>query len=144
MFECDIAHRRSVAVLCMLYKIRCNPIHAPSSWCSTCVVCASAGYTRCSFRTSVYLLCGHRRSRASHYRTTFIPFFVSLLNDLADPVFDGVELAGFKSRANVFLLALAAPSMFVFYYFSISLLSAYRLVLWGWGLWPDRVYMNLF
>ena len=26
MFECDIAHRRSVAVLCMLYKIRCNPV----------------------------------------------------------------------------------------------------------------------
>ena len=28
MFECDIAHRRSVAALCMLYKIRCNPMHS--------------------------------------------------------------------------------------------------------------------
>ena len=27
VFECDIAHRRSVAILCMLYKIRCNPVH---------------------------------------------------------------------------------------------------------------------
>ena len=27
VFERDIAHRRSVAVLCMLYKIRCNPMH---------------------------------------------------------------------------------------------------------------------
>ena len=27
VFECDIAHRRSVAILCMLYKIRCNPMH---------------------------------------------------------------------------------------------------------------------
>ena len=27
VFECDIAHRRSVAVLCMLYKIRCNEMH---------------------------------------------------------------------------------------------------------------------
>ena len=26
MFECDISHRRSVAVLCMMYKIRCNPV----------------------------------------------------------------------------------------------------------------------
>ena len=26
VFECDISHRRSVAVLCMLYKIRCNPV----------------------------------------------------------------------------------------------------------------------
>ena len=27
VFVCDIAHRRSVAVLCMLYKTRCNPMH---------------------------------------------------------------------------------------------------------------------
>ena len=27
VFECDISHRRSVVVLCMLYKIRCNPVH---------------------------------------------------------------------------------------------------------------------
>ena len=27
MFECDLAHRRSVAVLCMLYKIRCNTMN---------------------------------------------------------------------------------------------------------------------
>ena len=25
--NCDLSHRRSVAVLCMLYKIRCNPKH---------------------------------------------------------------------------------------------------------------------
>ena len=35
----------------------------------------------------------------------FRPLSVSLWNDLADPVFDGVGLAGFKSRANAFLLA---------------------------------------
>ena len=28
VFECDIAHHWSVAVLCMLYKIRCNLMHA--------------------------------------------------------------------------------------------------------------------
>ena len=27
VFEYDIAHRRSAAVLCKLYKIRCNPMH---------------------------------------------------------------------------------------------------------------------
>ena len=46
-------------------------------------------------------------------------------------VFDGVGVAGFKSRANVFLLAYAALSLLVFYYFSLSLLSVYRLVLWA-------------
>ena len=30
VFECNISHRRSVAVLCMLYKIRCNLVHPPS------------------------------------------------------------------------------------------------------------------
>ena len=28
VFQCDISHRRSVAVLCTLYKIRCNPVHS--------------------------------------------------------------------------------------------------------------------
>ena len=27
VFECDIAHRRSMAVLRVLYKIRCNSVH---------------------------------------------------------------------------------------------------------------------
>ena len=27
VFDCDNAHRRSVAVICMLYKSRCNPIN---------------------------------------------------------------------------------------------------------------------
>ena len=27
VLECNIAHRRSVAALCLLYKIRCNALH---------------------------------------------------------------------------------------------------------------------
>ena len=27
VFECDVAHRRAVAVLCMLYKVRCYQVH---------------------------------------------------------------------------------------------------------------------
>ena len=27
LFEWDVAHRRSVAILCMLYNSRCNPVH---------------------------------------------------------------------------------------------------------------------
>ena len=45
------------------------------------------------------------RYRTSKYRRTFVPLSVSILNDLSDPVFDGVGLVGFKSRANTFLLA---------------------------------------
>ena len=41
----------------------------------------------------------------------FVPLSVSLWNHIVDPVFDGVGLAGFKSRANAFLLAYAALSL---------------------------------
>ena len=51
------------------------------------------------------------RCRTTQYRGTFIPLSVSL-NDLGDPVFDGVGLAGFKSRANAFLLALLLATLF--------------------------------
>ena len=45
------------------------------------------------------------RCRTLQYPRTFIHLSVSLWNDLSDPVFDGVGPAGFKSRANAFLLA---------------------------------------
>ena len=39
------------------------------------------------------------RCRTSQYRRTFfIPLSVYLWNDLSDPVFDGVGLAGFRRR----------------------------------------------
>ena len=43
--------------------------------------------------------------RTLQYRRTFVPLSVSLCNDLADPVFDGVGLVGLNSKANAFLLA---------------------------------------
>ena len=42
------------------------------------------------------------RWRTSQYRRSFILLSVSLCNYPADPVFDGVGLAGFKSRGNLF------------------------------------------
>ena len=50
------------------------------------------------------LLYGARPVPYVAVRVTFIPLLVSLMNDLGDPVID-VGLAGFKSRANAFLLA---------------------------------------
>ena len=45
------------------------------------------------------------RYRTSQNSRPFIPFSVSQWNNLSDSVFDGVGLAGFKSRAYVSLLA---------------------------------------
>ena len=99
---CDIDHRRSVAVLCILYKIRLNPVHPlngalPGPYVPVLVTRGA--------------LDGHQytyvppRCRTSQYRMTFIPVSVYHWNDLANPVFDGVGLTGFKSSANAFLLA---------------------------------------
>ena len=50
---------------------------------------------------------------------------MSLFTDLSDPVFDGVGLAGFKSRVNAFLLARSALSL-------VSLLFYLLLPYMGW------------
>ena len=100
--ECDLAHHRYVAVLRMLYKISCNPMN-PLYDALLSRICTGACYTRCCDRTSVHLCSSSMKN--SQYRITFISLSVSLWNDLCDPVFDGVGLTGFKSRANAFLLA---------------------------------------
>ena len=57
---------------------------------------------------------GPPRCRTSLFLMTFNPLSVSLWNDLGDPLFDGVELAGFKTKADAFLLvSLAARYLFV-------------------------------
>ena len=102
VLECNLAHRRSVAELCMLFKIKSNPMH-PSS-CALPLPYVPARVTRGA-------LVAHRHSfapprcRTSQYRRSFVPLSVSFWNDLSDSVFDGVGLAGFKNRAIVFLLA---------------------------------------
>ena len=100
--ERDISQRRSVAVLCMLYKIRCKPVHPfngalPGPYVPVRV-------TRCALVAHQYTY-APPRCRTLQYSRTFIPFSVSLWNDLANSVFDGVGLAGFKSRASASLLA---------------------------------------
>ena len=102
VFECDISHRRSVAVLCMLYKIGCNSVHPLNGALPGPYV--PARVTRGALVEHRYTYAPPRCSTLQYSRT-FIPFYVSLWNDLANPVFDGVELAGFKSRANASLLA---------------------------------------
>ena len=99
VLECDLAHRRSVTELCILFNIKSNSMHPLSGALSLPYVPACGA------------LVAHRHSsspprcRTSPYRRSFVPLSVSLWNDLSDPVFDGVGLVGIKSRANAFLLA---------------------------------------
>ena len=82
VFECDISHRRSVAVLCMPYQIRCNPMHP--------LFGALLG-PYLPVRVTRDALVAHRYTyappccRTSQNRSTFILLSVYLWNDLADP-----------------------------------------------------------
>ena len=102
VFECDIAHRRSEAVLCMLYKIRCKAMHPLNGALPGPYV--PVRVTRDDLVTHRYTY-APPRCRTLQYSKTFTLLSVSLWNDHANPVFDGVGLAGFKSRVNAFLLA---------------------------------------
>ena len=115
VFECDLAYRRSVAVLCLLYKIRCKPTHPlygalPAPYVPVRV---TRGVDIAQRFTNAPPRC-----RTSQYHRTCIPLPVSLWNDLSDHVFDG-GIGEFKSRVNVFLLALLlahflSPTVFHF------------------------------
>ena len=102
VFEHDISHHQSVAVLCMLYKIRCNPVNPLNA--ALPGPCVPVRVTRGTLVTHQYTY-APPRCRTLQYSRTFIPFSVSLWNDLANSAFNGVGLAGFKSRANASLLA---------------------------------------
>ena len=88
LFECDIAHRRSVAVLCMLYKIRCDPMHPlndalPGPYVPVRLTRGAQVAHRYTYAPSC--------CRTSQYHRTFVLLSVSLWNDHADPVFNGKE-----------------------------------------------------
>ena len=82
VFECHIAHRRSVAVLYMLYKFRYNPMYPlygalPWTLVSVLVTCGEL----VAHRYPYTLL----RCRTSLYLRIFIPLTVSLWNIVVTP-----------------------------------------------------------
>ena len=105
VLECYLSHCRSVAVLCRLYKMRSNPIHPLyGGWIHPLLCqCGLRVRGRGAFVDHRYSY-APRRCGSSNHRKTFINHLVSLWNYLVDSLFDGVGLAGFKSRQNAYLL----------------------------------------
>ena len=157
----------AAAVLCMLYKIMCSPMHSINQgvqnlyyvhaaiYVDPWIVCASSGYTRCSGCTSVYLCASSvkylavpkwtQRSVLRLLLLLLLPldFYSHLSVPLKRSYWPRIRWPGtdgFQEQCQWFFngLKLLYPTI-VFYYFSLSLLSVYRLVLWGWGLRTDRV-----
>ena len=154
VFECDIAHCRSVAILCMLYKIRCSPMHKlnnelPGPYVPVWVTHSAMVAHRYTYAPP--------RCSTSQYRRTFVSLSLSLWNDLANPVFTSQYLSGKicltpysmvwdwrVSRAGPMPFYWPSCSLlFCLQLFSSSLHFLYRLAVWGWGLRTDRVSISL-
>ena len=71
--------------------------------------------------------------------------FLQVVDLIIEPTFCGSRFSTGRLLAIedfYFYLSCCIPTM-VFYSFFLSLLSVYRLVLWGWGLRTVRVYIAL-
>ena len=80
VFGCNIAHRRSITVLCMLYKIRRDMMHPLYGALPVPYVIVAVTWRSLAAHRYTYV---SPRYRTSQYRRTFIPPSVSLWNDLA-------------------------------------------------------------
>ena len=125
----------------MPYKIRCNPMLSlydalPEPYMPVRV---TRGAVIAHRNTNAL-----RRSRASQYRKTFIFLSVSMWNDIgALYPYSKCWTRRFQEQGQCLFIGLAARSLFCLLSLSISFLSFYELVLWGWGLRSDRVLIAL-
>ena len=83
----------------------------------------------CCDRTSVYL-CAFSLQNLAELQDFFIPLSVSLWNNLGDPVFDGVGLAGIKSRTNAFLVGPMIMSYLVVPFLSPTVFPFSSFIRW--------------
>ena len=110
VLNCNLSHRRSVAMLRMLYKIRCNPMHP---------LCGALPVPYVPVRVTRGTLIAQRytyappRCRTSQYRRTFISLSVSLWNDLVNPE-RWCGIGGFQEQVQCLFVGLVALSFFFF------------------------------
>ena len=120
------------------------------------VCCIRSGVTRCTHLNDTlpgpYVPERITRGALVAHRYTYAP--PRCIAGLCSPLSDPLEWScwprvwrwgtdGFQEQGQCFFIGLncSIPTI-VFYYFSFSLLPVYRLVLWGWGLRTDRVYIT--
>ena len=135
---CVWAHHRSVAVLCMPYKNRRNPMQPLFG--ARPVPYVPVRVTLGAWLAHWYTY-AHPRCITSQQRRTFISVLWVSVEWSNRPCIRWCGTGGFHEQGQWFLLASAASSHFDFYLllFSLSLLSFYRLVMLDLRLWTDRV-----
>ena len=138
MFECDIEHRQSVAVLCILFIIHLMHLlygALPGLYVPVQVTQGGLDAHQYTYAPP--------RCRTSQQSRTFVHLSVSLWNNLMMTPYSMVwNWRVSRSGPMPFQwpscsLPLCLPL------FSFSLFSFYELVLWGWGLQTNRVLIAL-
>ena len=127
MYECDITHCRSVAVLCKLDKIRCNLMHSfvVLYMCRMCQ-CGLLAVLWSHIGILIHLLAAEPRSTVGPLFPSLCPCGTILLA-LYSTVLD---CRVSRARPMIFYRPkLLDPTRFFVCYFFISVLSVYRLVL---------------
>ena len=109
-------------ILCMPYKIRCNPMQPLYGALQEPYV--PVPVKRCALVSNRYTY-APPRYRTSSYRKPLFPLRISMERSCC-LVFDGVGLEGFKSRANTFLVALLLAPFLSSSVFSFAFLSMGR------------------
>ena len=139
VLDCDLAHCRSVAVLCMLYKIRCIR-------CTHFVVLYRCCMCQCGLHVVLW----------SHIAILML-FLATEPHSTAGLLFPSQCLSGmilmtlcsmvwdsWVWQAGPMLFYWLSCSLpFVYSTVLLSLLSLYVFVLWGWGLRTERALIAL-
>ena len=130
-FECNIKHRRLVAVLGMqLCSICC--MRSGVTWCTLfmalnlCRMC-QCGYTHIGIL--MHLLAAEPRSTAG----LLFPLCIHV-EQSCWPCIRWCRTGGFQEQGQSLFIALSCSLYFCLLLLSLYLLSVYRLVLWGWCL----------
>ena len=138
VLNCNLSHRRSVAVLCMLYKIGCYPMHHFVAL-YLCLMCQSGLHAVLWSHIGILM----RLPAAEPRSTTGLLFSSQYLSGT-------IWLTPFSmvrdwrvSRAGPMPFCLPSCSLLFCLQLSLSLLFLYRLVVWGWGLRTDRASISL-
>ena len=101
LVQCDLQHRRNVAALCMLYKVRANAAHPLNSRLPLPYM-APRPLRRHAQQHAHQLSAVH--SRTSQYQRTFVPEISRLWNSLGQTVTFEEGLQKFKTTAHRYLL----------------------------------------
>ena len=142
--QCDLATRISVTLGIMALR---STSLVNETWCTLLMVlyldrmcqCGSHAVLWSHIGTRMHRLAAEPCGTAGLLFPSGCPSGTILL-----PSFRWCGTGGFKEQPQCFFIGLSCslPTI-VFYLFSLSLLSVYRMVLYGWGIRTDRVYITL-